>query len=233
MQLSNISNEGIYNEENNSLSWNEIKDDTDLSYDFSKEVKIGNASSNFSGTVTKSVIYDPYITIEDENLRNVILDKLNKDYDYNILRSDLESITDLDASNKGIKSLAGLEYCSSLKTLNISGNEVTDISPLNKIRTLEKADASNQSLTYKASKFSFTYVSCSISNAFVSYDGTPLTSFTNISNEGTYLKKSNSIKWKNLYEDCTLSFEFIEKTSLLNGGECIFSGKGNKEISFK
>ena len=47
-----------------------------------------------------------------------------------IYPSDLEGLTSLDARERNIADLTGLEYCSNLSELQLWGNEISDISPL-------------------------------------------------------------------------------------------------------
>ena len=48
----------------------------------------------------------------------------------NILSTDLDTVTVIEALYQGISSIAGLEYCVSLRGVILPGNEITDISPL-------------------------------------------------------------------------------------------------------
>ncbi len=53
--------------------------------------------------------------------------------------SDLEDLTSLSAERRGITDLGGLQYCTNLTTLDLSDNEIADISPLlslSKLRTV-------------------------------------------------------------------------------------------------
>ncbi|WP_228469367.1 leucine-rich repeat domain-containing protein [Paenibacillus sp. JNUCC31] len=55
---------------------------------------------------------------------------MNKNDDESLTKEDLESLTDVNLSGKGIKSLQGLEYAVNVTKLSLSGNQIADISPL-------------------------------------------------------------------------------------------------------
>ncbi|MGE0085143.1 MAG: leucine-rich repeat domain-containing protein [Desulfococcaceae bacterium] len=54
------------------------------------------------------------------------LNKLSGD----ILKEDLESLTQLDATYMNIERIEGIQYCTNLKYLHLFGNQITDIKPL-------------------------------------------------------------------------------------------------------
>jgi len=69
------------------------------------------------------------VTLPDANLEDVIREAISKpNGPINI--SDLESLTTLEAEELGISNLTGLEYCVNLYELNLSSNNISDISPL-------------------------------------------------------------------------------------------------------
>ena len=53
-----------------------------------------------------------------------------------IYSSDLGELTQLDASARNITDLTGLEYATSLTTLNLVSNQISDISPLANLTNL-------------------------------------------------------------------------------------------------
>ena len=75
-------------------------------------------------------------TIPDANLRAVIEDALGKASGAPITVADMETLTSLDAHNKGIRSLTGLEFATNLTELNLNGNSVSDLSPLSGLTNL-------------------------------------------------------------------------------------------------
>lgn len=85
------------------------------------------------------------LAFEDSNLEQAIKSLLNKNDDESLTKEDLESLTDVPLSGKGIKSLQGLEYAVNLTTLDLSDNQIEDIKPLGKLTKLTDLSlASNQ-----------------------------------------------------------------------------------------
>ena len=80
------------------------------------------------------------IDIPDANLRAVIADSLDKASGVPITRADMTSLTHLEAQNKVIRDLTGLEFATGLTRLDLSDNLISDISPL--------ADLTNLNVLY-------------------------------------------------------------------------------------
>ena len=64
--------------------------------------------------------------IADPNLEAVIRETLNKDNDP-LTAEDLQSLQNLQANNKGITELEGLQYCTNLQILNLADNSIVDV----------------------------------------------------------------------------------------------------------
>jgi hypothetical protein len=62
-------------------------------------------------------------------LEAAIRDRIGKPMG-SIYQSDLDGLTDLDAYSRGIIDLTGLEHCTSLSYLDLSHNQISDLSPL-------------------------------------------------------------------------------------------------------
>ncbi len=60
-----------------------------------------------------------------------------------LLPSDLAGVHEIQANDRGIRSLDGLQYCVSLIRLDIRGNAITDLGPLAGLTQLADLDASN------------------------------------------------------------------------------------------
>ncbi|QOT12184.1 copper amine oxidase [Paenibacillus sp. JNUCC32] len=83
------------------------------------------------------------VSFQDEQLEQAIKQILKKDENAAVTQKDMESLTLLDLSRRGIKSIQGLQYASNVKYLDLSNNEIDDITPLKpliKIRELDIAD---------------------------------------------------------------------------------------------
>src|SRR3990172_9031040 len=68
----------------------------------------------------------------DKNLeaavRQQVFEKRNNDQP--LTAKDVEMISTVRGVNKGIKDLAGLEHCTALASLDLAGNEITNLAPL-------------------------------------------------------------------------------------------------------
>ncbi|WP_339217236.1 stalk domain-containing protein [Paenibacillus sp. FSL W7-1332] len=83
------------------------------------------------------------VSFQDEQLEKAIKQILKKDESAAVTQKDMQSLTLVDLSNRGIKSIQGLQYASNVKYLDLSNNEIDDImplKPLTKIRELDIAD---------------------------------------------------------------------------------------------
>lgn len=94
----------------------------------------------------KSVDLNEVITIKDENLKESIKKELNLSSD-NITIGDMYKLTKLSCSNKWISSLEGLEYAKNLESLDISYNQIKDLSPLKNLNKLTNLNATFQIIT--------------------------------------------------------------------------------------
>ncbi|HAA2551937.1 TPA_asm: cell wall anchor protein [Listeria monocytogenes] len=64
-----------------------------------------------------------------------------------VSQTDLNKITSLTATSKGIVDLTGIDLLSKLTSLSISGNQITDISALNGLVNLSNLNVSNNKIT--------------------------------------------------------------------------------------
>ncbi len=86
-----------------------------------------------------SVSFDPRsVTISDDSLRAVVLDSLDKTNRDTIWSSDMSGMTRLYAPNKGIRDLTGLEFATTLDTLDLSNNNITAIDSLSGLTNLSR-----------------------------------------------------------------------------------------------
>jgi len=88
--------------------------------------------ANLSSSI---LVDDPVVTFTDAKLDAAIRGAIGKPTG-DIYQSDLEGLTSLDASDKSISDITGLEYCGNLTTLALNDNSISDISPLSSLTNL-------------------------------------------------------------------------------------------------
>ena len=76
------------------------------------------------------------VTIPDANLRAAIAAALDKASGAPITVAEMKTLTSLEAIEKGIRNLRGLETATNLTRLVIWGNHITDISPISELTNL-------------------------------------------------------------------------------------------------
>lgn len=134
--INNFSHNGYYDSKNNKVIWNGLKETTVVSYGFNKMINVSGLDIEFSGRVEMRAVIPNSINIPDKGLKAAIKKALNTTSDY-IIEDDLLSLTYLDAMDRDINTLEGLEYCTNVKTLLLSGNHIKDISKLSHLTKLE------------------------------------------------------------------------------------------------
>ena len=76
------------------------------------------------------------VNIPDANLRAVIAAALGKAPNAPITEDEMATLTFLEANEKGIRDLTGLEFATNLIRLNLIGNSITDLAPLSGLTNL-------------------------------------------------------------------------------------------------
>ena len=84
----------------------------------------------------KAVSPPPQMEIGDSNLAAVIRETLGLDADAEITDTDMAALTELDASEREISDLTGLEHATNLTELDLRDNEITDIGALSDLTGL-------------------------------------------------------------------------------------------------
>ena len=97
------------------------------------------------------------VTIPDANLRAVITDSLGKARNASITRAEMATLTRIDAPNKGIRSLTGLEHATNLQRLGLSrvrvndewinSNDISNLSPLSNLTNLTYLSLTSNSIS--------------------------------------------------------------------------------------
>ena len=77
------------------------------------------------------------VTIPDANLRAVIAETLDKPPNVPLTRADMARLTRLDAHNRDISDLTGLELATNLSELRANNNLIADVSPLAGLSKME------------------------------------------------------------------------------------------------
>lgn len=85
------------------------------------------------------------VFIPDSNLELAFREALGQPFGC-LSSSDLASITELQAESRDITSLEGIEYCTSLTTLNLRDNLVQSITPLTELDNLVSVDLTNNAV---------------------------------------------------------------------------------------
>ena len=133
----------------------------------------------------------PPVSIPDAGLRAVIEDSLGKARGAEITRADMTTLTRLEAPNREISDLTGLEAASGLTVLRIHENSISDLSPLSGLVDLTELILSQNSITDVSSLS----VLANLTHLNVSFnsisDVSPLTNLTNLT---TLRLSGNSIR---------------------------------------
>ena len=71
-----------------------------------------------------------FVHIPDPNLRTAIAEALGKSPNAPITAEEMERLRELDARNRGIRDLTGLQLATDVKDLFLADNEISDLSPI-------------------------------------------------------------------------------------------------------
>lgn len=91
----------------------------------------------FSGCQLFDTVYIP-----DKALQSAVRASLGKPLGI-LTRADLRRVREIQAPNLNIRNLEGLQHCESLTVLNLRGNQVLSLAPLNGLRNLVRVDLSD------------------------------------------------------------------------------------------
>ena len=87
------------------------------------------------------------VDIPDPNLRAAIEAALNKQVGSPITKADIENLTHLQARQRTIRILTGLELATNLESLNLADNSISDISSLMWLTKLTSLELNNNSVS--------------------------------------------------------------------------------------
>ena len=88
-------------------------------------------------SLTFTIAATVVVSIPDASLRAVITDSLGKARNASINNAEMLHLTRLDAPNKGIRNLTGLEFATNLDTLDLRNNNITAIDSLSGLDSLK------------------------------------------------------------------------------------------------
>lgn len=89
---------------------------------------------------------DPPVVVRDSNLEAAIRAQVGQPFGF-LTRSSMARLVTLDARGLSIESLEGLQFASNLRFLDVSGNNISDISPVAGLSaTLETLDLENNDI---------------------------------------------------------------------------------------
>ena len=98
-------------------------------------------------TPTPTVPAATIVTFPDKNLEAAIRDALGKPPGEEIRAGELAELTELDATERHIADLTGIEHLSNLTVLGLSSNQISDISPLASLSNLSTLDLFNNRIS--------------------------------------------------------------------------------------
>ena len=93
-----------------------------------------------------------FVHIPDSNLRAAIAEALGKSPTAPITAEEMEGLTSLEAPNRGIQDLTGIQFATNLDKLNLGrwgdhGNQVSDLSPIAGLTKLRRLYLNNNSIS--------------------------------------------------------------------------------------
>jgi uncharacterized repeat protein (TIGR01451 family) len=89
--------------------------------------------------------------IQDPNLEAAIITQIGQSPGYELTLNDLQNLNSLYAIGQGIQSLAGMENCINIADLELSYNQIQDLSPLSHLTSLSILNLGNNSISNIAS----------------------------------------------------------------------------------
>lgn len=121
-------------------------DGFDAQYDLDRNGRIGFSdfvifAQNFGNDAPQ-----PYVAISDPHLRAEIESNLGKSNGALITRAEMSSLTSLNVSSAGIFDLAGLEFATGLKNLELDGNDIQDASAIAHLNGLNSLSLANNDI---------------------------------------------------------------------------------------
>ena len=180
------------------------------------------------------------VEINEENFpdaifRQFVSENYDKDGDNVITKDELASIIEIDASNKGISDLKGIEYFTALESLNVGSNKLASLD-ISKLTALTKLWCENNQLTALdlSGNTNLTYLSCG-TNQLTGLDvsgNTKLTALVCYNNKLTALDVSKNTALESLKCDSNQLTELdVSKNADLNYLSCFNNTLTSLDVS--
>ena len=143
-----------------------------------------------------------FVHIPDLNLRTAIAEALGKSPTAPITAEEMEGLTSLEAQNRGIKDLTGLQFATNLRSLFLgewwhgTGNQISDLSPIAGLINLQKLWISNNPISDLTPVSGLTNLTDLVLNKTLVSDLSPvsgLTNLTRLSPGGSYISDLSPI----------------------------------------
>lgn len=211
-----------YSENNNIIGWSGVTEDDDLTFDFSNGTYINNIASNvfFLGTILLVI----FINFIDNNLEGMLIVILNKTSDTRITNKDMLTLKNINLSGGNISDLTGLEYAKNVEYLDISNNNIKSINQLSNMKLLDKINISGNNIYDLSPLFELEYLSEVVSiNQRVSYpvqkigvDGIVKVSLDLLGCAKSYTANISRISDGGYRKDNEIIWSKVEPNSILN-----------------
>ena len=114
-----------------------IKEDISQELNYGIEQTIEVDSNNETKSIGNADSTNVIVDIPDPNLKSFLMKKLKKKENEVIHANELKSIYNLGLADMGITNIQGLEYCTNLDILDLSNNQISDLSPLSNLQKLK------------------------------------------------------------------------------------------------
>lgn len=99
-----------------------------------------------AGVLWWSIVLNPVVEFADPELKRAVMEGLGES-GKDVRLNRLQAIEELEAADRGIKDLSGLENLIGLKRLNLRGNQIADISLLRGLQLLEELNLRGNQIT--------------------------------------------------------------------------------------
>lgn len=182
----------------------------------------------------------------DEGLRTAVMAKAGaQDEDEILTQETAETITNLDASGKGITDLEGIQHLTELTNLSLDNNQIADITPLEKLTNLTYLYLNNNQIKDITPIEGLTKLtSLSATGQTIEHAGTTIDSgtqlriplpttpdpdklvITNYNPQEGATREDNEAIWENVTQTATHSYQF---TTTLTAGT--YSGTTSMDVT--